>query len=256
MVCASPPQPDDTRMLSYLDGEADLAVQAHIKQCPHCRQRAIQLADVQGRLLAGLYRAVCPTPDELGDYALGLLPADQGLAVTHHLAECPHCTREIAQLRAFLASLSPAQEPAHAGEPSLLDQMRDRVRVLIAQLVPGRSGPALAFATVRGQERGSHVYQAGGVEIVIGVQPDPAQPDCHVILGLLIGLEATGVQATLWRGSRQIAVALVDELDSFVLPSIPPGTYKLVLSGPDLELLIQDLQIGKLSGKRDASPQE
>ena len=107
MVCATPPQPDDTRLLSFLDGEIDLTVQAHIEQCPHCRQRATQLAALQGRLLAGLYRAVCPTPDELGDYDLGLLPTDQALAVTQHLAECPHCTREIAQLQAFLTELSP-----------------------------------------------------------------------------------------------------------------------------------------------------
>jgi anti-sigma factor ChrR (cupin superfamily) len=258
MVCATPPQPDDTRLLSFLDGEIDLTVQAHIEQCPYCRQRATQLAALQGRLLAGLYRAVCPTPDELGDYDLGLLPADQALAVTQHLAECPHCTREIAQLQAFLTDLSPAQETerARTGEPSLLELMRDRVQVLIAQLVPGGSGPALALAGVRGQEQDSRVYQAGGVEVVIGVQPDVAQPDRGSILGLVIGLTGAELQATLWQGNRQIAVALVDELDSFVLSSIAPGVYQLVLSGPDLELTIPNLEIGPLGAIKGADPQD
>jgi len=236
--------------LSYLDGEVDLDVQAHIERCSHCRQRAVQLAALQGRLLAGLYRAVCPTPDELGEYHLDLLPADRAAAVAEHLTGCPHCTREMAQLRVFMADRVPAHEPGP------LEQIREQVRVLVAQLVPAGSGLAPAMAGIRGGEGESRHYQADGVEVVIGVQPDAVQPGHSAVLGLVIGLESNEIVAYLWRGHQQIATASLDELDSFVLPSIPPGSYDLVLSGPDLELVIQDLEIGTRSASRNADPQE
>ena len=117
MVCVSPPEPEDTLILAYLDGEADLDVQAHLERCPHCRQRAAQLAALHGRLAAGLYRAVCPTPHELGEYHLGLLPPGQAAAIAQHLADCPHCTQEMAHLRVFMASRAPAREPSPLEPP-------------------------------------------------------------------------------------------------------------------------------------------
>lgn len=249
MVCVSPPQPDDTRIWSYLDGEADLDIRAHIEQCPHCRQRALQLAALQERLLVGLYRAVCPTPDELGEYHLGVLPTDQASAVTRHLAECSHCAREIAQLQAFLADLSPAQEPASA--PGPLEQVRDRVRTLIAQLsntgsafgTIGVPGLRPAMAGIRGQEQMAYCYQAGGIEVVINHQPDYEQPGCRAVLGLVIGLESTGVVATLWQRDQQIATSQVDDLDTFYLPGVAPGIYELLFTGPEIEVLIEDFKI-------------
>jgi hypothetical protein len=249
MVCVSSQQPDDTRLWSYLDGEADFDVQAHIEQCPHCRQRALELAALQRRLLAGLYRAVCPTSDELGEYQLGLLPADQASAMTQHLAECPHCTREVAQLQTYLADLSPAQEPKSV--PGPLEQVQDRVRTLIAQLASatstlggmGQPGLAPALAGIRGQEQTACRYEADGIEVVIDHQPDYEQPGCRAILGLIIGLESTGVVAALWQRDQRIATSDVDDLDTFTLAGVPPGTYELLFTGPEIEILVKDLKI-------------
>jgi len=250
MVCVSPPEPDDSRLLAYLDGEADLDLQAHIERCPHCRSRAQQLAAFEGRLAARLYRVLCPTPHELGEYHLDLLPVDRAAAVAEHLTGCPHCTREMAQLRVFMADRAPAHELGPR------ERVRERVRLLIAQLVPSGPGAAPSLAGIRGQDQGSLVYQADGIEVVLGVQPDADRPDQSAILGLVLGLQVSGVTATLWRGNQQIAAVPVDELDSFVIPSVAPGSYELVLSGPDLDLVIRDLEIGTRSAKRNADPQE
>jgi anti-sigma factor ChrR (cupin superfamily) len=254
MVCVSPPEPDDTSLWAYLDGEADLDVQAHLQQCPHCRQRAEQLAAFERRVKAGLYRAACPTPHELGEYHLGLLGGDQAAAVARHLAGCPNCTQEVAQLQGFLDTPASAQEPARG--PGLLEQIREQVRVLVAQWVPAGAGLAPAMAGMRGGEGESRLYQADGVEVTIGIQPDAEHPGHSSILGLVIGLESTGAVAYLWRGHQQIATAPVDDLDSFVLPSIPPGTYQLVLSGPEIEIVIHELEIGPRSGQRNPDSQE
>jgi hypothetical protein len=154
------------------------------------------------------------------------------------------------ELSSFMAD--PAVETQPASEPTVLEQIRDQVRVLVARLVDGSlslGGLAPAGVGIRGEDQASCHYQADGVEVVIGVRPDAHQPDRSAILGLVIGLQEAKLVAQLWQGHRRIATATVDELDSFVIPSIAPGRYDLVLSGPKIEILIQDLQIGTPGGE-------
>jgi hypothetical protein len=39
MNCITSPALDDTQILSYIEGEADDVVVAHIKECPFCSER-------------------------------------------------------------------------------------------------------------------------------------------------------------------------------------------------------------------------
>jgi hypothetical protein len=246
MTCVSPPELNDRELLTYIDGEADHRVVAHLERCPYCRQKAHHLARLQDRLTARLYRFTCPSPVELGEYHVGLLPRDQAAAVARHLTECPHCTREVTQLRGYLAELATAMEP------SPLERIKERARVLVARLVNGgwEAGllgqPALApaYAGVRGEEREPYLYQADEVQIAIEVQGDAERLDRKVILGLVIGTEPSGVEAHLWQADQHVAVVPVDELGNFVIPDLAPGSYELILSGPEIEIHIQDLQVG------------
>ncbi len=110
MTCVSPPQPAEGDLLAYLDGEADDQVIAHLERCPHCRERARCLAHLQDRLMAQLYRFDCPSPEALGEYYLGVLSGDEAATVAWHLAECPRCAGEMAQLEGYLADLAPDLE--------------------------------------------------------------------------------------------------------------------------------------------------
>lgn len=246
MAFEASPEPDDQDLLAYIDGEAGPEVQRHVESCPRCQARVRQLAVQQDRLRARLYRAQCPTPHELGEYHLGLLPPTLAKAVVRHLSGCPHCQREVDQLAAYLGELAPAVETG------LLERVREGVRVLVARLLSagpeiGSLGqPALAPAGVgiRGQEREPRVYQAEGIQVVIGVQPDAGRPGSKVILGLVIGLDPREVKAHLWQANRLVDTAAVDELGNFCLAGLLPGTYELFLSSPELEIHIQDLEIG------------
>ena len=60
---------------------------------------------------------------------------------------------------------------------------------------------------------------------------------------MIIGLESTGVKAVLWQRDQQIATSDVDDLDTFYLPGVPPGTYELLFTGPEIEVLVKDLKI-------------
>jgi hypothetical protein len=246
MACILPPELTDRELLMYIDGEANHQVVAHLERCSHCREKAHRLARLQGRLTSQLYRLTCPSPVELGEYRLGLLPRDQAAAVARHLAECPHCAREAAQLTDYLAELAPTLEPG------LLAQVKERVKVLVAHLVNGGLATGLltqptltpAYAGIRGGEGEPFLYQADDVQIAAEVQDDAERPDRKVLLGLVIGMEPSGVKVHLWQADQRVAVVPVDELGNFVIPGLAPGSYELILSGPEVEIHIQELEIG------------
>lgn len=242
-ACISPPELSDLTLLTYLDGQASPQVAEHLRRCEHCRERAQRLAHLEGRLTAWLYRLTCPSALDLGEYHLGLLSSEQARAVREHLRECPHCSREVAQLESYLSALAPSLEPNPLG------QALDRVQVWVARLIGGSAprAPALApaMAGLRGQEQAPLTYQAGDLQVLIEIQQDPDQPAHNVILGLIVGLgESQRLEAGLWHGGQRVMTVPVDELGNFVLPRVPPAIYELILSGPTTEIHIQELHVG------------
>jgi len=233
------PEPTNQELLAYLDGEATPQVVEHINQCPYCRERAEQLARFQDLLTTRLYRAACPTTVELGDYCLGLLPEERASETARHVAECPHCARELAQLREYLATLAPHSEPTPL----------EQVKVLFAELVHGLRNagralqPAPAYA-LRGEASEPLLYQAGDAQISIEVQADTAHPGRRLLLGFVIGLPAAGLQACLTQQDQPIATVPVDELGNLTISNLAPGTYQLVLRSPTAEVHFPDLEIG------------
>jgi hypothetical protein len=228
-----------------MDGEPDDLVAAHLAQCPDCRERAQALARLQGHLTARLYRLDCPPAAELGDYHFGLLSADQAAAVASHLALCPHCAAEIAQLEGYLADLAPDLELG------LLERAAASVRVLVARAVRGGMGlhvsvqPAPALAGLRGDEGRSLIYEADEVQVVIEFHRDPDQPERITILGLVVGLDdPQQLEAHLWHADQRVTSVTVEELGNFAISGVSPGSYELILGGPEVEIHIQDLKVG------------
>ncbi len=95
-------QPDDgayhlssLELVAAADGELDEAALSHLRQCPRCRQRVAALRNLQQALRRRLYRAFCPTTDQLVDYCQGLLPLAQHRLIARHITTCPHCSAEV-----------------------------------------------------------------------------------------------------------------------------------------------------------------
>jgi len=246
MTCISPPELADMDLLAYLDGESDDQVATHLGGCPHCRERARSLGRLQSLLAARLYRYNCPSAAELGEYHLGLLPQDQRAALAYHLTECPRCAYEVTQLEDYLADLAPDVDF------SLLEQAKEQVRVLVARLVNGGMGvnllgqPALAPAPtgVRGDEGEPLIYEADGVQVVIEIHQDPDQLDRRSMLGLVIGVDDPDqLEVHLWQSDQPVATVQVEDIGNFVIPSLAPGRYELILSGAEVEIHIQELVV-------------
>jgi hypothetical protein len=234
---------EDSQLLAYLDGEADPEIVAHVAQCEACRRRAGELAQLQDRLTAGLYRHNCPSTTDLGEYQMGLLARAQAVAISRHVEDCPHCTRELAQLEAYLADLAP---------DAALGRM-EQVKILIAELVRGVQGlgqapafaPAPVFAGLRGEEEEPLVYQAEAYQIVIEVARDGQQPDRFALMALVTGPEIDGLEARLEGTGGSAVTAPVDELGNLYFSAVSPGSYALYLSGPLVEIEIPGLKIGE-----------
>ena len=96
MSCADPPALTDLELIAAIDGEASPDVDRHLRSCRHCAARARSLAQLQQGLRARLYRAFCPSSQRLVEYRRGALAYEQRAAIATHVANCPHCARELA----------------------------------------------------------------------------------------------------------------------------------------------------------------
>jgi hypothetical protein len=88
-----------------------------------------------------------------------------------------------------------------------------------------------------------HFYQAGGAQITLEIQDDPNAPGRKTLIGLILMEEAANLQANLWRDDQVVTSGDVDELGNFTLSGLETGNYELFLSGPDVEIQIQDLEV-------------
>jgi hypothetical protein len=161
------------------------------------------------------------------------------LLIAQHVRECPHCTREIAELEGFfLGDLAPT-------ESNLLE----KAKVLIARLVGDKAGGSQtgefspAFAGLRGEDEEPFIYQADHVRIVIDVQDDAEQMGFKTLLGLVTGLESNEFTIQVSQEGQVIATSSVDEIGNFTIPHLSPGHYKLMLRGPNIEVHVQSLPV-------------
>jgi hypothetical protein len=233
---------NDADLLAYLDGEVDPEVASQIERSPAARERAEELARLQSRLTARLYRMECPKSETLGEYHLGLLPQSESIDVAKHLLECPHCTRELDQLRDYLSERAFPLKP---------DPFKG-IKVLIARWVREKGGShstgelafAPAFAMLRGSSQGPVSLEADGILIILDIQP--AATERVTILG-----QVAADEQDLWTGSTievrqegvQICTAVVDDLGAFSCGELSPGQAELLLISKSGTVVLANIEI-------------
>jgi len=238
MKCISSPALDDTQIARYVDGEADDSVVAHIKECPFCSQRANQWTVLQNRWKEQLYRLTCPTPMELGDYHLGLLPAPQVLVVAQHLRECPLCRREVAELKDFLDDLAPR------------DNLLGTAKVLIAWLAGGpgkqsKNGFVPSGVALRGEAKGPLIFEAEDIVITLDVQPNPnGQVSIQGQVAADDQDQWTGAVVRVLQVDMPGLTTSLDDLGAFGFAEVRPGSIQLKITSPTgIEVQIPNIDI-------------
>ena len=222
MNCISPPELSDRQLLESLDGEAEPETTHHLGICQYCRNKADALARLQSGLTARLYRITCPSPSELGEYHLRVLPPPQMLVIAQHVRECPHCEAEVAQLETFLKDLTAEVKPAPLTP----------IRVLIARLVGGNE-PALRPA-LRGESKGPLIFEADAVVITLDVQPGSSGQVS--ILGQVAADDQdqwTNALVELRQADMPLLTTTLDDLGAFRFEAVPPGATQITITSTE-----------------------
>jgi len=222
MKCITSPALDDSQIVSYIEGEADESVVAHIKECPFCSEKATQWTLLQNGLRKQLYRVTCPTSMELGDYHLKLLPDPQALIIAQHVRECPLCRRDVAELADFL------------GAQITDDGLLGAAKVLIARLIGEENGFMPSHAALRGEAKGPLTLEADGIVIILDIQQ--ADGGMVNILGQVAADDQdrwTGALVELHQDRKLEFSTTVDDLGAFQVEGIMSGSKELRIISKD-----------------------
>jgi hypothetical protein len=236
MKCISSPALDNAAIISYVEGEVDDAVAVHMKECPFCRERASQWKQLENRLQKQLYRVSCPTPMELGEYHLGLLPEPQVSAIEQHLQECLLCSRELKKLKDFLGAPAPSTNFLAA------------VKVLVARITgPLENGFSPMAVALRGDTKGPLTFEADDVVITLEVQQEPNGQVS--LVGQMAADDQdqwTAAKVELQQADSSQLTASMDDLGAFRFEEVLPGAIQITiksLSGIHIQIPNIDISV-------------
>jgi anti-sigma factor RsiW len=271
MECSEPGAIRDEELVAYLAGErVRPAVVQHLAHCHRCSSQLATYRRMDLQLLSKLYRWDCPPNQLLGEYQMGLLDAEQVLAVKNHLRMCMLCAAEVASVAQFLANDPMLAEPVSATPEAVLpavrnnhrsaqnarrtlQQLRERslsgTRRIAAMLLPPQ--PRLAYQRAAQTSMWPRNYAAEDVNISVQVERSPNRKDGLQLIGFvtregtpLEALQGTPVQLSAPSGPGEATfIQNIDELGNFVFPSLSPATYILELHLPEGVVVIEPLPI-------------
>ncbi len=229
--CVNPTEIQEGDVLAYVAGQAGADVQDHVRRCAYCAERAAVYGRLDRWLLAGLYRASCPSPGVLARWQFHLLPAGEELRVAVHVRACPHCARELEELAAADDDLLSV----------LLERLRGVSRWLEATLVTAAPRPV----GLRGVHAPQRRYRAGDLEVFVGPQIGAGgrrlmgrlRPPAHR------RAQAAGVEVWLIQEGQVLDSRSTDDRGYFVFPALAPGQYDLGLGWQGQAVLIRRVEV-------------
>lgn len=249
--CATPLTNVDLSM--YLDGDADAAVNAHVRHCAECQRRAQRLQQTQQQWQTLFHRHSCPPSQELCNYAWELLPAPDRQRVEQHLSYCPHCTHEL--LNNYVSQVKVVTEPAPQPAGSTWWSTGiDQLRILVSHLT---QPPAAGYAyAVRGAEAAqTFLFQLDETAMLYAtVVADPQAHDRRRLEIQVAGLPTEALEVQLWQAQQLLQTARLDAAGDALFANLAAGHYELILSAPQLKIHIPQVAIDVAWSSIEESP--
>ena len=246
--CIAPNEIQDGDLLAYLDGVALAQVTDHVARCAACQADAAALAGLDAEWAAALFRATCPSTEDLLAYQVNLLGMGEQAQIRLHVQTCDYCQDELTELAAVpptVNTLSLSARVFNVGR-----------RLLDAILVMPTAQPALKL---RGNEQSSLVYQAGPFQIILVKVPPMVAENIWQIEGQLLDTERpdeagdlaglfsrADIRVTLLRENpapTPVAQDTVDDLGFFLLEGVESGTFVLQIDTPTTTIRLADFRI-------------
>jgi hypothetical protein len=189
---------------------------------------------------------------ELADLAEEKISEQERTAPMAHIAACQKCAGEFDRLKQLITAMrtdasqdAPRDVIAYAvnifqahtrlNEPSLLRRIVAALTFDSAKAEPAfglRSGPATARQLL---------FAAEDNDLDLRIQ---SQAEEWVVSGQLLGSTCAGGHVEL-HGESASVLAELNDLCEFKLAAVPPGNYRLRLRLEDVELEVQQLELGR-----------
>ncbi len=273
--CLNPMAPNDEELLRYaLDGEA-LSEQAkeHLDSCPICQQRMALYTEANAFLTSQLYRSQCPSPAKLTDYcapvALNLLSNDERMSIAEHVASCPLCSADIANIRRDLNATDLFPEAESTGLASIVSfSPKATVRRLVATLQTQRPQLVTRSSESSSSANGGassgiswpkhykadtldislHLSRSGNGEMMLlglFTSTDPQQ-NTEAFEGYSVDLYPSPMEQQAMQNGHTptpLLTTKVDDLGNIVFKAVPVGTYSMLVHLPDIEITIEGINV-------------
>ena len=205
---------------------------------------------VENKLNAVLFRMECPSNLELGEYTLNLLDVFRQKEIEIHQGKCPHCQTDLVEIRQFM-NMPLFEEPVIIAEK---ESVFEKVKVMFVDLLQppkiGLPGSTWQPAFRGGQDILTRVIHAEPYVIALSSLKDLSSWQKQKIIGDISG--DTDDQENfhnwnvyLWRAGKLLATSPVDRDSHFYFDDIELKNqpHELILSGPKVEILLQNLQM-------------
>jgi hypothetical protein len=241
--------------VAYDEGTLSDKEREHLEHCSICQQRLASYTHTNDLLRTKLYRRLCPSAVQLNYYCLGMVSAEKRISIASHLLDCPLCADEVVEIRRLQATFDPF--------PAAPFSLRASVRRLLATLVVHQAqpvtrdiGPSLGWPR---QYRADMIdlslhlsRAANGEMMLLGIitSIDPTAT-VDIFEGVSVDLyQAPGTLVTESEGDQASDQTLtpylsnqVDDVGNILLEPVPTGNYVMIVHLPDLEVVIEGLNI-------------
>jgi hypothetical protein len=196
---------------------------------------------------------------DLVDWVEGRLSPTRAAEIAEMVARHEPLQRQVVWIRQFVETTQriTLQDPPANLRAQLRRQFRARftpdplgwIRRQVATLTLD-SGLAPLAAGVRGADASSRqlIFHSDAADVILTLVPagSPAQGRLTLhgqVLPLAQETTADSYAVQLLAGQQETALTASDELGEFFLTEIAPGDYELVLSGPQLELVLSPVPL-------------
>jgi hypothetical protein len=178
--------------------------------------------------------------------------AAAGAEADSHLDSCSTCAKELGRIQNLLQVMrqddsvdAPRDVLSYAinvfGQREVNQKPTLAERIIAALTFDSFTRqPAFGFRSGQSAAR-QLIYSAGESDVDLRIER--REQDRWAIAGQLLGRNCTGGEVTL-RGEHQWASAVLNEECEFALPSVPAGSYALIVTLADMEIEVPRIEIG------------
>lgn len=225
---------EDWELDKIADGEGTVEMEQTLANSPADQERLQGIRQEEQSLRRALFRADCPSTLTLGEWQFGMMEGDGARRVQSHIATCPHCAAELADIQSAMNST--------VSVPQTREPILRRLVMKLESLLDEVAGTTAASPVALRGETWSGLYSNG--DYMISLTKRRAQGG-YSLQGSVITPEPMSkgqAQLTLKQNDSVIVQSPLSAAATFVFDQVQPGRYELIVTTASSELIVSELQ--------------